>query len=397
MGERDGGPSEKGVNTTHPSDRVFGLDLLRAAAIMMVICAHGFVVLYPHFGQALGLFGHGGFYGVELFFVLSGFLIGQILVRSGNDLGRAGNVAFFYVRRWFRTLPLFFLFLIVNITFERLFRAHPVGLGEALSHGFFLRNFTSFQMTFFPESWSLAIEEWFYLLFPAALWLGLKTTRRFDAVFLFAAFTFFAFSTIARLLAAPDPAVTWSEEMRMVVIYRFDALMIGMIGAWLSIRFPQPWRRSAFLCALGGIVLLVAMYATLWRFENRQLAFGDDSFFARTFRFTLVSIGFALLLPWASAWKLAGENLASTAVRRIALWSYGLYLAHLPVFLLVTRAGFGADAPMSLGTALASFAFQIGGAILLSALLYRFFEAPCTRLREKAAPAIATHFPGSER
>ena len=103
MGERDGGPSEKGVNTTHPSDRVFGLDLLRAAAIMMVICAHGFVVLYPHFGQALGLFGHGGFYGVELFFVLSGFLIGQILVRSGNDLGRAGNVAFFYVRRWFRT------------------------------------------------------------------------------------------------------------------------------------------------------------------------------------------------------------------------------------------------------------------------------------------------------
>ena len=134
----------------------------------------------------------------------------------------------------------------------------------------------------------------------------------------------------------------------MVVVYRFDALMIGMIGAWLSIRFPQPWRRWAFLCALGGIVLLVAMYATLWRFENGQLAFGDDDYFARTFRFTLVSVGFALLLPWASAWRLAGENLASTAIRRIALWSYGLYLVHLPVFLLVTRAGFGAETPTSL-------------------------------------------------
>jgi peptidoglycan/LPS O-acetylase OafA/YrhL len=134
------------------------------------------------------------------------------------------------------------------------------------------------------------------------------------------------------------------------------------------------------------------MYATLWKFENGQLAFGDDSYFARTFRFTLVSIGFALLLPWASAWKLAGENPGSTAVRRIALWSYGLYLVHLPVFLLVTRAGFGADTPISLAKALVSFSLQIGGAILLSAFLYRFFEAPCTRLREKAAPAVARLF-----
>jgi peptidoglycan/LPS O-acetylase OafA/YrhL len=383
------------VNTSRESGRVFGLDLLRAAAIMMVICAHAFVVLYPHFGDALGIFGHGGFYGVELFFVLSGFLIGQILIRQGSDLGRAGNVAFFYVRRWFRTLPLFSLFFIVNVLFERFFRAHPVGLGEALSHGFFLRNLTGFHMTFFPESWSLAIEEWFYLLFPAALWLGLKMSKRFDAVFLSAAFSFFAFSTVARMLAAPDPAATWPEELRMVVIYRFDALMIGMFGAWLSIRFSQPWRHSALLAAPAGLLLLIAMYATLWKFENGQLAFGEDSYFARTFRFTFVSIGFALLLPWASAWKLAGENFGSTAVRRIALWSYGLYLVHLPVFLLVTRAGFGAETPMSLGKALASFALQIGGAILLSALLYRFFEAPCTRLREKAAPAVAALFPRS--
>lgn len=379
--------------TPHKTSRVFGLDLLRAAAIMMVICAHGFVVLYPHFGDALGIFGHGGFYGVELFFVLSGFLIGQILIRTGNDLGQTGTVAIFYVRRWFRTLPLFFLFLIVNVVFERLFRAHPVGVSEALSHGFFLRNLTAFQMTFFPESWSLAIEEWFYLLFPAALWLGLKLTRRFDAVFLSAAFGFLAFSTIARMATALNPAATWSEELRMVVIYRFDALMIGMLGAWLSLRFPEAWRRSALFAACAGLLLLLAMYATLWRFENGQLAFGDDNYFARTFRFTCVSLGFALLLPWASAWKLAGENFASIAVRRIALWSYGLYLVHLPMFLLVTRAGFGPETATSLPKALLSFFLQIGCAIALAALLYRFFEAPCTRLREKAAPAVAKIFP----
>jgi len=138
--------------------------------------------------------------------------------------------------------------------------------------------------------------------------------------------------------------------------------------------------------------LLLAMYATLWKIQNGHLAFGDDDFFARTFRFTLVSVGFALLLPWASAWKLSSENSASVSVRKIALWSYSLYLVHLPVFALVTRAGLGADAPMSLPKALLSFVLQIGGAILLSALLYRFFEAPCTRLRERAGPAVARIF-----
>jgi peptidoglycan/LPS O-acetylase OafA/YrhL len=372
--------------------RVFGLDLLRAAAITMVICSHGFVVLYRHFGDPLAIFGHGGFYGVELFFVLSGFLIGRILIGQGAELSRAGKVALFYVRRWFRTLPLFFLFLIVNVAFEYWFRVHQVGLGEGLTHGFFLRNFAGFHMTFFPESWSLAIEEWFYLLFPATLWLGLKFTKRFDAVFLSAAFGFFAFSTISRIIAASDPSVTWSEGLRMVVIYRFDALMIGMIAAWLSIRFPTPWSRSRLLSAIAGTVLLLAMYATLWKIVDGRLAFGDDDFFARTFRFTLVSIGFALLLPWAAAWKLSAENPASVSVRKIALWSYSLYLVHLPVFALVTRVGLGAEVPMSLPKALFSFALQIGGAILLSALLYRFFEAPCTRLRERAGPAVARIF-----
>jgi peptidoglycan/LPS O-acetylase OafA/YrhL len=375
-----------------PTDRVFGLDLLRAAAIMMVICAHGFVVLYPHFGDALGLFGHGGFYGVELFFVLSGFLIGQILIRQGLGLGRVGNVALFYVRRWFRTLPLFFLFLLINIWIELQFRGHRVGLTETLSHGFFLRNLTGFHLSFFAESWSLAIEEWFYLLFPAALWLGLKISKRFDGVFLSAAFAFFAFSTIARVFAAPDPAAIWSQDLRMVVIYRFDALMIGMFAAWLSVRSPARWRNCRILCALGGVVLLLAMYATLWKIGNHHLAFGDDNFFARTFRFNLVSLGFALLLPWASTWKLATENFSGSAVRRIALWSYGMYLVHLPVFQIVTHTLFH-DEKLSLAQALASFALQIGGAIALSAFLYRFFEAPCTRLREKAAPAVTGVFP----
>jgi peptidoglycan/LPS O-acetylase OafA/YrhL len=178
----------------------------------------------------------------------------------------------------------------------------------------------------------------------------------------------------------------------MVVIYRLDALMIGMFAAWISIRFPKRWREHKTLSAVAGSALLLAMYATLWKIAQGHLAFGDDSFFARTFRFTFVSLGFALLLPWAAGWKLTKENFCSNAIRRIALWSYGLYLVHLPVFWIVTRSVFR-DSEKSPFQAIASFILQIGGAILLSALFYRFFEAPCTRLREKAAPAVAGIFP----
>ncbi len=367
--------------------RVFGLDALRAGAILSVISAHAFVVLYPHMPAWFGLFGHGGFYGVELFFVLSGFLIGRILIDYDSQLSLASTVQTFYLRRWFRTLPLFALFLLVNIVLEFVFRQHRVSGIEVATHGFFLRNFASNSMSFFGESWSLAIEEWFYLLFPAALWLGLKFSRQFDRTFLIVAAAFFFFSTAGRMFSAPEPAATWAEWQRKIVLYRFDALMTGVFAAWYSVRFPYPWRKHKTFCAILGAALLLAMYATLWKYENGEIAFGDDSYFARTFRFNLVSAGFALLLPAAANWKLRAETFASTAVRRIALWSYSLYLLHLPVFDFVTRfsaSGSRDSLPHSLGL----FAFELGAAIAASALLYHFFEAPCTRLREKAAPAV---------
>lgn len=367
---------------------MFGLDFLRAAAILAVLGAHASVVLYPHLPVWFGLVGHGGFYGVELFFVLSGFLIGQILVRENVALSHGLGLATFYLRRWFRTLPLFWLFLAINVALELHFRHHRVGASEAVAHGFFLRTFAANNVTFFPESWSLAIEEWFYLLFPAALWLALQFWQRFDRVFLSIAGAFFVCSTVGRMMSAHDPRATWAEWQREIVIYRFDALMTGMFAAWIAARAPGGWRKYRLLCAFAGLLLLLAMYSTLWKFHDGRLDFGDDDFFARTFRFNLVSIGFGLLLPWASNWKVAKENACSFSIRRIALWSYALYLVHLSAFDLTMR--FLRPAGQTSGPqAAVLFALFFVVAVTISALLYRFFESPCTRLRDRAAPALA--------
>jgi peptidoglycan/LPS O-acetylase OafA/YrhL len=373
------------VNRAH-SPRVFGLDLLRAIAILGVLFAHYFVILYDHV-PALRVLGHSGFYGVELFFVLSGFLIGGILMRNGSELGRPAKIGVFYIRRWFRTLPLFWLFLIINVLLEFFLTRRRLTFSEIFGHAFFLRGFSAFHFSFFLESWSLAIEEWFYLLFPATLWLGLRIWKRFDPVFLTIAAAFFLFSTIARMLSASNPNATWAEWQRMIVIYRFDGLMIGVFAVWISFRYPYYWRTGAWFSAMAGVVLLIAMYASLWKVVDHRLAFGDDSYFARTFRFTFVSLGFALLLPITSLWQLNRETVLSSGIRCIALWSYALYLVHMPVFEVVTRYLFTGwkTSPLQ---AFASFGFQVAVSVAISALLYRFFESRCTHLRDRVAPRV---------
>ena len=253
--------------------------------------------------------------------------------------------------------------------------------GEIAQHGLFLRNFASNRLTFFGESWSLAIEEWFYLLFPATLAAGLFFVRKFDRVFVVSAATFYLFSTIARVLGAGVANHTWEQWQRFVVVDRFDALMIGMFAAWVASRWPKFWLRHARTLAIVGATLLLIIYVSLWRIHDGHLAFAPDSFFARTFRFNLVSLGFALLLPAAMGWGRTQENLASLSVRKIALWSYAMYLVHLPIF-TVTGRYFFTDWKNSIFQALALFVLQIAATIALSGLLYRFFELRCTRLRE---------------
>ena len=95
-----------------------------------------------------------------------------------------------------------------------------------------------------------------------------------------------------------------------------------------------------------------------------------------------------MLLPVASSWQLVRETFASTAVRRIALWSYALYLVHFPFFQVVakyTPARWTSSFVQSMAVTSLQFAAVIG----ISALLYRYYESRCTHLRERVAPAVA--------
>ena len=260
------------------SPRVFGLDFLRALAIAGVVVAHGFGFMMGHLPWWCGLIGHYGFYGVEVFFALSGFLIGNLLIRVGSALTQPDRLVTFYIRRWFRTLPLFWLFIGFQILLELGLRRHHLSYSEILQHALFLRNFNALKITFFPESWSLAIEEWFYLLFPALLWLGLRVVSRFNIAFLSVVAIFFLFSSIARMIEAPHAYAHWPDWQRKLVILRFDALMIGVFAAWISVNYARVWYRSRWFIAALGVIILFAMYATLWRITDHHLEWSADSY-----------------------------------------------------------------------------------------------------------------------
>ena len=347
------------------TERVFGLDLLRAMAIGLVLLGH--VTLF--FPAARAVFGYGllaGYFGVELFFVLSGFLIGGILFRQLAESGGRIHLSRFWQRRWLRTLPNYFLFLLVNLALAGwLQRSIPSGWRYVL----FLQNITSRPPPFFVESWSLAVEEWFYMLLPILLLAAVTLTRNRVRVGSFAVVCgVILLVTLLRIHHARTSHSAWLTDVRMTAVYRLDACMFGVLGAWTKHFFPELWWRLRRQSALVGLGLLGCM--AVFPFLAEQ-----DTLFPQTLGFSLTSAGALLLLPSLDAVR-AKQGLTVTVVTRISLWSYSLYLVNLPVRTILVNAFPTLASPVA---AVLFAACSIAGA----AIAYCLFERPILTWRDR--------------
>ena len=152
------------------SKRIFGLDALRALAILGVLAYHTLSIFPELNGWLTSVFNLTGLFGVELFFILSGYLIGGILYNIfTNDSFHKNELRYFVIRRWFRTLPNYFLVLILNLMVLLV-------VGESLpkdvwKYFLFFQNLADPIGTFFQESWTLPIEEAAYIIGPLLLLL----------------------------------------------------------------------------------------------------------------------------------------------------------------------------------------------------------------------------------
>ena len=197
------------------------------------------------------------------------------------------------------------------------------------------------------------------------------------AAFIAAGIAFTVFSTWMRWHLTRDAGVNWAMEPRVVTLARFDALMMGIFCAWWSLNFADSFRRMRYPLAIAGLVLLSYAYTTLFAADGTH-----PRWFTHVIRFNLVSVGFACLLPWGQHFRSLGAPAMDSAVRHLACWSYSMYLSHMLVLRFLSERwipDFAAHPGAGWGALILFWGMTIG----LSALVYRGFEYPLTRLRDR--------------
>ncbi len=353
------------------NSRIYGLDVFRAVAILLVLLAHGKGLSGAVFSflPEIPLID-----GVELFFVLSGFLIGGILISTieKNQKFDFKSLFVFWKRRWFRTLPTYYLVLIFNIILTK------TGLISGDIHQFnyrffiFCQNFSSSFYEFFWESWSLSVEEWFYISLPLLILvlsriLSIKKT-------IFVAISILLLLPLLYRISISDLKVDqfwWGVEFRKVVLTRLDAINYGVLAAYCKFYYPTFW----FKCRKWAFVLgLILLYITI------LLPIDYNSVFFKTIYFNMFAIGAMLLLPLADSIKTYKNRHIGNFFTFFSKISYSLYLINLGIVITLITTNFKLHTNLQHVIAYGSYWVIV---IVLAWIIYTYFENPIMKLRDK--------------
>ena len=325
---------------------------MRAVAILLVLFAHDAAFIGSWFGWRVPLaLSLAGMFGVELFFVLSGLLIGRLLLDIAEHGPTLHNLGIFLARRWMRTLPLYFLWLALLL----LVRPPGQDFGwHVLRYATLTQNLFGGMPPgeFFPVTWSLTIEEWFYLLFGTAAIGCVALLRRPGAIWL--PILLFLVVPPALRLQIPDGA-DFMNGVEKVVVLRLDAIAFGVALAALLWRWTPPLGLSLNLLA-SGLTLI-------WLTWTGNVPWPEHVF--RTFVFTLLLMGRTMCLPAAEAWARCASWYAHP-IRWLSRYSYGLYMVHFTVLEI------SGQTLTPIWAALAG----ILGPFALALLSWRYLEAP---------------------
>jgi peptidoglycan/LPS O-acetylase OafA/YrhL len=360
--------------------RVYGLDILRALAILFVVVEHGRFLL-PHRLEFIHQFVI--FDGVSIFFVLSGFLIGGILIKIFEERGSSNRILLdFWIRRWFRTLPNYFLILIILGTLSVLF-TEDFSFYQIRRYFIFSQNLFSEHPEFFPEAWSLSIEEWYYLLIPISIFLLIRVFNHTPSrSVLYTAVGILFIITIFRFYRSMNVEISnyeeWDLWYRKQVFTRLDSLMFGMIGAYIQYHFKEKWLRHKKVLLFTGIALFV-----LWKFGAMSNFFPIDGLYSCVFSFSITSMATLALLPYLSSLKY-GQGKLYTFFTYISLISYSMYLINLTLIQtwIIDSIHWSLLSENIYLIIFVKYGLFWSLTITVSILIYKYFEVPVMNLRD---------------
>jgi peptidoglycan/LPS O-acetylase OafA/YrhL len=362
------------------------LDGLRGIAIILVMLHH-FTYYRPTSGIDEQIVSVLIFFwtGVDLFFVLSGFLITGILLDTRGSERYFTN---FYARRILRIFPLYYLILFLALVVLPMFPAvHSVLIGQddavALPpqwpYWLYLTNFSiadrGWVHGWVDVAWSLAIEEQFYLVWPLVIWLCPPRLVAWLCTAIFIAEVFARSGARANDVAVlPIYVITW---------FRLDGLVIGALLAVALRRgiMPDLGRLAPVVVIVGvaGLIVVTIMGGHTWWWNRRMQQFGY-SLIAVIAGAMLVG---AITRPADSLWP---RMLSAGWLRAFGKYSYCLYLIHLPVMRAVREYVFNPEETLAIAPWIGQVLFYgaaTAPAFALAWLSWRWFEAPILRLKER--------------
>jgi peptidoglycan/LPS O-acetylase OafA/YrhL len=369
--------------------RSCAVDFLRGIAILLVLGCH-FAVAPSAAGflaPVAGLWYRIGWAGVDLFFVLSGFLVSGLLFAEFQRNGRV-DARRFLVRRGFKIWPAYFVYL-AFIAAWLVWKSGP----ESVEWAYLWPNLLHVQNYFGTlrvHTWSLAVEEHFYLVGAGAAALFLVRAR-FDSVRRVFPVLVIASLVTVMLMRHAGYAGGGRDALNLFATHlRFDGLLIGSVAAYLAHFEPErlQWsRRSPVSCLLAGLALAAP---TLLLAPDHNVLTAGVGLTVMYIGFTLVILGVIGLEQRGERWRKGLAPIPVRWIARMGFFSYGIYLWHIDLAQVpMKKAGLfvaGLGLPDTL-VWLALTSIYVALAFLVGAVMSRLIEIPFLALRDRLFPS----------
>lgn len=347
--------------------RLERLDVLRAIAVFLVFTRHVYLVRF---------LARAGWIGVDLFFVLSGFLVSGLLFAEQRKYGHIA-VSRFWLRRAFKILPPFYVLLIVSALTG--FHQH----GHVLADALFVQDYVH---GWWHHTWSLAIEEHFYLLLPLALVALARRARLREDPFAWLPYGCAALAML--VLALRIVSFSFTAHLDKVEFFwrhlcpthlRIDSLASGVFLSWIC------HYRSGWLAGIGRRQLLLIAATSALLLLPCTLIDVESSMAMATIGLSFVYLGFGGILLVVVLWpQSAKPSRLGAMLAYIGRHSYSIYLWHLPIMLLTQVALEKLFPHIRDQIVFVVFAtLSVAAGVFMTWLV----EAPALRLRDRLLPA----------
>jgi peptidoglycan/LPS O-acetylase OafA/YrhL len=363
--------------------RIRELDLLRMVAVLMVLGSHmrpappgatAFMKTVADYWTQCG------WMGVDLFFVLSGFLVSGLLFREHQRFGHVA-IGRFLVRRGLKIYPAFYVLLAISAVVFTVpvfasFRWKEMTSWDFLCEALFIQNYGG---SVWNHTWSLGVEEHFYLLLALVIWWRTRQTRANPSD------AFLGMGSVVLAVSATALALRVLHFGAHGANYTFTHLRLDslLFGVWLSYQYT--YHHARFERLVDAHAVPIACLSLCLILPCTLLGLGQSGFL-NTVGFTFLYLGFGGILAVVLCSRAAKRlvRLPSAWLAPLGVYSYSIYLFHMPVrrasLVVIDRFAPGLPFPLSFGLYMAA-------SIVAGVVISRLLEIPVLRVRDLVFPS----------